>query len=139
MRFDPQNPVQQSAPDPQLSPVFLHAPPVDVLHTLGVVAPHTPPLGQAPAPTPQVSRPPQPSGMNPQLSPAHATDCAIGVHWLSPPQTLATPPPPQVAGEMQVPHWTMPPQPSAIGPQASAGQVVIGTQPAIVPPPQTFG
>jgi hypothetical protein len=138
-RFEPQKPEQQSAPEVHAPPVFLQAPPPDVLQTFGVVAPQTPPLGHAPDPTPHASRPPQPSGMNPQLMPAQAVAWAIGVHWLLPPHWLDTPPPPQVAGEAHCPHWMTSPQPFAIGPQAFGGQVVtVGVQPVSPPPPQTF-
>jgi hypothetical protein len=62
-RFDPQKPVQQSAPDRQASPGLWHGPPVEVLQTLGWEAPQTPPFGHAPEPTPHGTTPPQPSGM----------------------------------------------------------------------------
>jgi hypothetical protein len=62
----------------------------------------------------------------------------VGVHVFPPPHTLGVPAPPQTAGDVQVPHWTTPPQPFAIGPHAFAGHVVIGVHP-LMPPPQTFG
>ena len=53
------------------------------------------------------------------------------------PQTLATPPPPQLSVPLQLPHWSVLPQPSLIAPQFLpwAAQVV-GVQ---VPAPQTLG
>jgi hypothetical protein len=55
------------------------------------------------------------------------------------PQTLATPPPPQMFGGVHVPHVGMSaPHPSAMGPQfLPALAHVAGTQPAV--PPQTLG
>ena len=49
-----------------------------------------------------------------------------------PPQTLGVPPPPQIAGGVQVPQLSMPPQPSPIGPQLrpSAVHDVRGTHAA---------
>ncbi len=45
------------------------------------------------------------------------------------PQTLAVPPPPHVSGEAHEPHWMIPPQPSATGPQfAPASWQVRGWQ-----------
>src|SRR5262245_1456778 len=57
---------------------------------------------------------PQPSPTAPQLAPACAH--VRGVHEGAP-HWLATPPPPQVAGDVQVPHERMPPQPSPTAPQ----------------------
>ncbi len=45
----------------------------------------------------------------------------------APPQTLGAPPPPQMAGAAQAPHWSSPPQPSPTGPQSPPAQVR-GTQ-----------
>src|SRR5580692_3411063 len=42
---------------------------------------------------------------------------------LSLPHTLAKPPPPHVCGGVQSPHVTMPPHPSATGPQLAPRQV----------------
>jgi hypothetical protein len=87
---------------------------------------------------PQLTVPPQPSGIVPQMSPAgHA---AIGVH----PHTfgLLGVPPPQVLLPEHVPQLSMPPQPSAIIPQLSGeGQAVSLVQPQTLgvpgfPPPQ---
>jgi hypothetical protein len=81
--------------------------------------------------------------MNPQLMPVQAVPCGVGWHWLPPPHTLGVPPPPHTSGEEQVPQGMTSPQPSATGPQAPAGQVVIGvhgplTPPSPTPSPQTF-
>src|SRR5712691_2618892 len=79
------------------------------------------------------------------VSPAglEETDCperpvAVRVSWAVdavglPPQTLATPPPPQVWGAVQEPQVSVPPQPSAIVPQFLpwAAQVV-GVQVAVL-------
>jgi hypothetical protein len=77
------------------------------------------------------------------LRPAQAAAWVFGVHCAEPPQRLGWAAP-QTAGETQLPHGIEPPQPSAIGPHAFAGHVVIGTQlpvpPSVtLPPPQTFG
>ncbi len=74
---------------------------------------------------PQVSVPPQPSAIVPQLSPAGHV--VFGVQ----PQTLGLlgVPPPQVCGAVHAPQTTVPPQPSATVPQLSpAGHVVFGVQ-----------
>jgi hypothetical protein len=141
-RFEPQYPEQQSEPMRHAAPRLKHAW-LPVPQTLGVLAPQMPPFAHAPAPTPHWCSPPHPSGMKPQFMPLHATACAMGVHWLPPPQTLACPPPPHRAGDVQVPHGMTPPQPSAIGPHEFGGHVVSGTHappPSAVttPPPQTF-
>jgi hypothetical protein len=73
---------------------------------------------------PQVTVPPQPSGTEPQLSPAgHAV---VGVQ----PQTFAVPPPPQVLGDPQDPQSSMSGQvPSEIMPQlAPCAAQVVGVQ-----------
>ena len=44
---------------------------------------------------------------------------------MAPPQTLGVPPPPQVCGAVQVPHWTMPPQPSPMGPQLALAEAQV--------------
>ena len=61
------------------------------------------------------------------------------------PQTLGAPPPPQVSEPLQLPHWSMPPQPSLIAPQFFpwAAQVVgvhAGAPQtlAVPPPPQVW-
>ena len=59
------------------------------------------------------------------------------------PHTLVVPPPPQVCGAVQVPQFSVPPQPSASEPQffPCAAQVV-GVQPqtfAVPLPPQVWG
>jgi hypothetical protein len=71
---------------------------------------------------PQVTDPPQPLEMVPQLAPP--SQPVIGVQ----PQTLAVPPPPQVCGSVHAgPQLTWPPQLSETVPQLSpAGQVVSG-------------
>jgi hypothetical protein len=51
---------------------------------------------------PQSSGPPQPSPAGPQEIPTSAQ--VFGVHC-GPPQTLGTPPPPQVWLAGQSPHW----------------------------------
>jgi hypothetical protein len=65
-----------------------------------------------------------------------------------PPQTLGTPAPPQISGAVQDPHWRIPPQPSATGPQFEpACWQVLGVQGApfvphtlaVPPPPQMSG
>jgi hypothetical protein len=59
------------------------------------------------------------------------------------PQTLGVPPPPHVCGAVQVPQFTVPPQPFGTVPQLSpAGHVVRGVQPqtpGVPPPPQVCG
>src|SRR5688500_2414276 len=59
---------------------------------------------------------------------------------------LATPPPPQISGDVHAGQFTMPPQPSATGPHSSPVCAhVFGTHalppsgPVTLPPPQTFG
>src|SRR5512145_1480091 len=55
------------------------------------------------------------------------------------PQTPGVPPPPQVSGSEHVLHWTTPPQPSLILPQALPHAAFVkGTQTA-PPRPQTSG
>jgi hypothetical protein len=88
---------------------------------------------------PQLSEPPQPSGIVPQFLP-----CAVQVVGVQP-QTFAVPPPPQVFGAMQVPQLSDPVQPSEMVPQflPCAAQVV-GVQGAAphtlaVVPPQIWG
>jgi hypothetical protein len=57
------------------------------------------------------------------------------------PQTFGVPPPPQLFDPLQVPHWSVPPQPSLIAPQFLlwAAQVVgvhaLAPQTLGVPPP----
>jgi hypothetical protein len=65
---------------------------------------------------------------------------ALRVSWVvdvvdvvPPPQTLATPPPPQVWGEVQVPQVSVPPQPSVIVPQFfPCARHVVGLQVAVL-------
>ncbi|HUB06769.1 MAG TPA: hypothetical protein VMB50_07205, partial [Myxococcales bacterium] len=65
-----------------------------------------------------------------------------------PPQTLGWPPPPQVSGAWQLPHWRTPLQPSPMGPQLapteaqlrrpqppSLGPPVEPPPPVLLPPP----
>src|SRR5262250_261888 len=70
---------------------------------------------------PQVSVPPQPSGIVPQFFP-----CAAQVVGVQVPQTFAVPPPPQVSGAVQAPQVSVPPQPPGIVTQffPCAAQVV---------------
>src|SRR5215468_6383034 len=63
-----------------------------------------------------------------------------------PPQTLATPPPPQVWGAVQVPQVSVPPQPSAMLPQVvPCAAHVVGVHVALPhtlatpPPPHAWG
>jgi hypothetical protein len=42
------------------------------------------------------------------------------MHAALPPHLLGVPPPPQVCGGVQVPHWSTPPQPSPAGPHSTA-------------------
>jgi hypothetical protein len=79
--------------------------------------------------------------MNPQPF-AGQSAAVFGRHWLSPPHTLGTPPPPQIAGEAHVGQSTTPPQPSATGPHSlPVCAQVFGWQaaPPARPPPQTLG
>src|SRR5262245_66444055 len=87
--------------------------------------PHT--FGTPPPPqvwgavhTPQVSVPPQPLEIVPQVAPCAAH--VVGVQ----PQTLGTPPPPQVCGAVQVPQVSVPPHPLGTVPHVApwAAQVV---------------
>src|SRR5262245_34096547 len=88
---------------------------------------------------PQVSVPPQPSGIVPQFFP-----CAAQVVGVQAPPTFAVPPPRQVSGAPQTPQVSVPPQPSGIVPQffPCAAQVVGVQVPqtfAVPPPPQVSG
>jgi hypothetical protein len=47
----------------------------------------------------------------------------VGVHPV--PHSFGRPPPPQVWGAVQVPHWSMPPQPSAIIPQLAPAELQV--------------
>jgi hypothetical protein len=74
--------------------------------TFGVPPPPQVPLEHVP----QLTVPPQPSLMGPQLAPTLAQ---VRGEQAGVPHTLAVPPPPQVSG---APHWpqsSRPPQPSA--------------------------
>jgi hypothetical protein len=51
----------------------------------------------------------------PHVAPRSVHD--FGTQAELPPQTLGVPPPPQLWGGVQAPHWRMPPQPSLTGPQ----------------------
>ena len=56
------------------------------------------------------------------------------------PQAFAVPPPPQVCGNVHVPHASVPPQPfDAVPHVCPAGQVVLGVQPHTFPTPQVWG
>jgi hypothetical protein len=86
-----------------------------------------------------VVRPPQPSETCPQV-PLGKSAQVFFTHAGGPPQTLATPPPPQVCPVGQVPQLVVrPPQPSGIGPQVPAGNAVqfLGVH-AGGAPPQTL-
>ena len=80
---------------------------------------------------PQSSVWPQPSGIDPQLTPAAAH--VLGAQ----PQTLAVPPPPQICGAAQDPQSSVAPQPSEMTPQPArlAAHVVFTHGPA----PHTLG
>jgi hypothetical protein len=69
--------------------------------------------------TPQVSVPPQPSPMMPQLAPLAPQVVCLQMlpHW------FGVPPPPQLAGAVQVPQSSKPPQPSATWPQVALAVV----------------
>jgi len=73
---------------------------------------------------PQLTKPPQPSGIVPQLRPAGHD--VSGWQW---PHRPETPPPPQVSGAVQVPQSINPPQPFGAVPQFwPAGHAVPGVQ-----------
>jgi hypothetical protein len=76
-----------------------------------------PPQVWPPVQVPHVTDPPQPSGTTPQLTEPHAVAGSIGEQVLTPPQTFETPPPPHAWLLGHTPQLTIPPQPSAIGPQ----------------------
>jgi hypothetical protein len=98
-------------------------------------------MGVPPEQVPQVwVVPPQPFETEPHL-PEQAVPIAVGVQ----PQTLATPAPAQVWGEVQVPQVYVPPQPFETVPQflpLHAVVIAVGVQPqtlAVPPPPQVWG
>jgi hypothetical protein len=143
--FEPQKPEQQSLGCVQEPPTTLHVPPPGALQTFGTGTPQMPPFAQV-APPPHWIKPPHPSGTKPQLRPAHAVAALAGWHCAFPPQTFATPPPPQTAGVAHVPQFAVsPPQPSDTWPQfLPKSEQVLGVHvppsaPAIVPPPHTLG
>jgi hypothetical protein len=77
---------------------------------------------------PQLTLPPQPLSIVPQVLPAAAH--VVGMHSL---QTFWIPPPPQVWGGVQLPQPTFPPQPLSIVPQVlPAAAHVVGMQSAMV-------
>ena len=104
----------------------VHAAPVP--HTFGILlppspAPHVCPVGQVP---PQLSTPPQPSGIVPQLRLPQVT--CVGQ-----PHSCGVPPPPQLMPVVQLPQSMVPPQlspmtPHDCGPQVThaAGEVDAG-------------
>ena len=116
---------QSAVRPPQPSEILPHVPAGAVAHVLGTH--ETPPpqtLGVPPPPqnaggahAPQLAvRPPQPSESVPHFpgKSAHVFGVQGGA---PPPHTLATPPPPHVAGGVQVPQLGVrPPQPSGCGP-----------------------
>ena len=63
---------------------------------------------------PQSMVPPQPSPLIPQVTPSSMQ--VLGVQPL-PPHWPGMPAPPQLCGEVQVPQFSMPPQPSDQNPQ----------------------
>jgi hypothetical protein len=66
-----------------------------------------------------IAGPPHPVGAVPQTHPAGQV--VFGMHT---PQTLVVPPPPHVSpAVVQLPHWSMTPQPSLIAPQFSGAHV----------------
>jgi hypothetical protein len=69
--FEPQKPEQHCAPPVHAAPIAPQVLPPPVPQTFGAEAPQMAPPGHGPAPTPHVRRPPQPSGTDPQLRPAH--------------------------------------------------------------------
>src|SRR5439155_21165670 len=87
-------------------------------------------------PTGKVAEPVDPTGTRSRagveetVSPARPlavrVSAAVAGAGAPTPQTLATPPPPQVCGPVQTPHVSVPPQPSGIVPQffPCAAQVV---------------
>ena len=63
---------------------------------------------------------------------------ALSMHEADPPQWFFCPPPPHVAGAVQVPQSSVWPQPSDSDPQfASSAAHVVGTQ--VLPPPAPLG
>jgi hypothetical protein len=93
---------------------------------------------------PQLTTPPQPSPIGPQLacSSAHVRGLQLPVPPSVPPpngpHVFGTPAPPQVRVELQVPQLRSPPQPSATGPQfAPTDAQVLGVQLSL--PPHTLG
>jgi hypothetical protein len=96
-------------------------------------APHTCGDGQVAG---QLTIPPQPSATGPHCLPVSAQLVAgvqvppPGPWMLPPPQTFAWPPPPQICpcvAHEELPHDTVPPQPSAMLPQfIPAGHCVSG-------------
>ena len=60
-----------------------------------------------------------PAGLDDTLSPDRplAVTMSSAVDAAAPPQTFATPPPPHVCGDVQVPQLSVPPQPLEIEPQ----------------------
>jgi hypothetical protein len=87
-------------------------------HRLGVPPP---PQMYGALHVPQSSRPPQPSPTAPQFAPTSVQLRGVHAAPLSPtyglPQTLGTPPPPQMYGALHAPQSSKPPQPSPTGPQ----------------------
>lgn len=96
-------PPQPLLGEPQFAPRLEH---VDGLQqTFGVIAPQIPPEGHAGQLT---LPPPHGFGTVPHFP------LQLGAEQ---PQTFGVPPPPQVSGELQVPQFRMPPQPSDTWPQ----------------------
>src|SRR5439155_25838849 len=89
-----------------------------------------------------------PAGVELTVSPARPVavrvSSAVAGAGAPTPQTLATPPPPQICGAVQTPQVSVPPHPSGIVPQFNpfAAQVVGVHTPqmfATPPPPQVCG
>ncbi len=71
------------------------------------------------------------------------TQSAVVVQAVSPPQTLGVPSAPQIAGAVQLPQSSVPPQPSEIMPHSALSALqVVGTQShtlGVPPPPHVSG
>jgi hypothetical protein len=90
------------------------------------------PLPQAP----QSKLAPQPSGIVPHWAPKPAQ---VRGWQTGAPHTPGSPAPPQVAGSLQPPQSTTPPQPSLIGPQELAQSAVVFGVHSTFPVPHTSG
>jgi hypothetical protein len=137
-----------TVPVPQplsMVPQFFPAPHAAIgVHVLAhVPLEQTVPAEHAPFSAPQLTAPPQPFGIVPQLRDPQAAAALCGAQ----PQTPATEglPPPQVCGAVQLPQLIVPPQPSAAVPQfllPQASALDFGVQPhkfGVPAPPQVCG